>query len=145
MVPPQLSAWLAKLAINNFSCSTTFSQYAMIEALTGPQDAVDRMVAEFKRRRDVIVDGLNKIDGMHCLKPLGAFYAFANITETGMKSAELAELLLNEFGVACLSGTAFGGYGEGYVRFSYANSVENIKKALSIIEKALAGVKQVAK
>lgn len=140
VVPPKLSEHLAKLAINNFSCNTTFNQYALIEALTGPQDDVDRMVAEFKRRRDVIVDGLNKIDGIHCLKPLGAFYAFANITETGMKSSELAEMLLNETGVACLSGTAFGEYGEGYLRFSYANSVENIKEALSRIEKALAVV-----
>ena len=138
VVPTKLAEHLAKLAINNFSCNNTFNQYALIEALTGPQDDVDRMVAELKRRRDVIVDGLNKIDGIHCLKPLGAFYAFANITGTGMKSAELAELLLDETGVACLSGTAFGEYGEGYLRFSYANSVENIKEALSRIEKALA-------
>lgn len=142
VVPTKLAKHLDKLAINNFSCNNTFNQYALIEALTGPQDDVDRMVAEFNRRRDVIVDGLNKIEGIHCLKPLGAFYAFANITETGMKSDELAEMLLNETGVACLAGTAFGEYGEGYLRFSYANSVENIKEALSRIEKALVGVKQ---
>lgn len=142
VVPPRLAQHLDKLAINNFSCTSTFSQYALIEALTGPQDDVDRMVAEFKRRRDVIVDGLNKIEGIRCLKPLGAFYAFANITETGMKSKELTEFLLNETGVACLWGTAFGEYGEGYLRFSYANSVENIKEALKRIEKALAGVRQ---
>ena len=142
VVPTRLSEHLDKLAINNFSCNNTFNLYALIEALTGPQDDVDRMVAEFNRRRDVIVDGLNEIDGIHCLKPLGAFYAFANITETGMKSAELAEMLLNETGVACLAGTAFGEYGEGYLRFSYANSVENIKEALSRIEKALVGVRQ---
>ncbi len=141
-VPKKLAEHLAKLAINNFSCNNTFNQYALIEALTGPQGDVERMVAEFRRRRDVIVDGLNKIDGIHCLKPLGAFYVFANITGTGMKSAELAEMLLNQTGVACLSGTAFGKYGEGYLRFSYANSVENIKEALSRIEKALAGVRQ---
>ncbi len=141
-VPGTLADHLAKLAINNFSCNNTFIQYAMMEALTGPQDDVDRMVAEFKRRRDVIVSGLNDIEGLHCLMPYGAFYAFANITETGMKSAELAELFLNEIGVACLSGTAFGSYGEGYVRFSYANSIENIKEALKRIEKTLAGVRQ---
>ena len=145
VVPTKLAEHLAKLAINNFSCNNTFNQYALIEALTGPQDDVDRMVDEFKRRRDVIVDGLNKIDGIHCLKPLGAFYAFANITGTGMKSAELAEMLLNDTGGACLSGTAFGEYGEGYLRFSYANSVENIKEALSRIAKALARVRQTAK
>jgi aspartate/methionine/tyrosine aminotransferase len=142
VVPKKLAEYLAKLAINNFSCTTTFAQYALIEALTGPQDAVDRMVAEFKRRRDIIVDGLNKIEGISCLKPSGAFYVFPNITGTGMKSAELAEFLLNETGVACLSGRAFGENGEGYVRFSYANSVENIKEALNRIEKALVGVKQ---
>jgi aspartate/methionine/tyrosine aminotransferase len=142
VVPRQLAEYLTKLAINNFSCTTTFTQYALIEALTGPQDDVDRMVAEFKRRRDVIVDGLNEIEGFSCLKPLGAFYVFANITATGMTSAELAEMLLNETGVACLAGTAFGDYGEGYLRFSYANSVENIKQALSRVKKALAGVKQ---
>ncbi|MFQ6007735.1 MAG: pyridoxal phosphate-dependent aminotransferase [Candidatus Zixiibacteriota bacterium] len=145
VVPRKLAESLAKLAINNFSCTSTFSQYAMIEALTGLQDEVDKMVVEFKRRRDVIVDGLNKIEGLRCLKPLGTFYVFPNITGTGLKSAELAKLLLDEFGVACLSGTAFGQYGEGYVRFSYANSVENIKEALNRIEKALAGVRQMAK
>ncbi len=142
VAPPKLAEHLAKLAINNFSCTTTFAQFALIEALTGPQDDVDRMVAEFKRRLDEIVDGINKIEGMRCLKPLGAFYVFPNITETGMKSADLAELLLEQTGVAGLSGTAFGEYGEGYLRFSYANSVENIKEALSRIEKALVGVRQ---
>jgi aspartate/methionine/tyrosine aminotransferase len=95
------------------------------------------MVAEFKRRRDVIVDGLNAIPGFRCHKPLGAFYVFPNITGTGKKSQELAEYLLNEAGVACLSGTAFGAYGEGYLRFSYANSVENITTALERIRKAV--------
>jgi aspartate aminotransferase len=145
VAPRQLSDWLSKLAINNFSCTNTFTQYALIEALTGPQDDVDKMVAEFKRRRDVIVDGLNKIEGLRCLRPLGTFYVFPNVTDTGMKAGELAEQLLSEFGVACLSGTAFGKYGEGYLRFSYANSVENIKEALRRIEKALAGVRQMAK
>ena len=143
VVPTRLAEYLAKLAINNFSCNNTFIQYALMEALSGPQDDVDRMVTQFKQRRDVIVDGLNKIEGLHCLKPYGAFYAFANITQTGMKSAELAELLLDQTGVACLAGTAFGQYGEGYLRFSYANSVENIKEALTRIEKTLAGLRQV--
>ncbi len=140
VVPEQLAQHLAKLAINNFSCNNTFNQYALIEALTGPQDDVDRMVAEFKRRRDVIVEGLNAIEGVHCLKPYGAFYAFANITETGFSSAELAEILLDKTGVACLAGTAFGQYGEGYLRFSYANSVENIQEALRRMENILAEV-----
>lgn len=98
------------------------------------------MVTEFRRRRDVFVDGLNRIEGITCLKPEGAFYVFPNITGTGMKSNELADLLLARAGVACLSGTAFGSYGEGYLRFSYANSVENIKEALSRIEKTLVAV-----
>jgi aspartate/methionine/tyrosine aminotransferase len=110
---------------------------AGVEALNGPQHDVEAMVAEFKRRRDLIVDGLNAIPGIRCLKPRGAFYVFPNITGTGMNSRELAEFLLNEGGVACLSGTAFGRYGEGYLRFSYANSIPNIEKALERIAKAL--------
>ena len=114
-----------------------------MEALTGPQDDVDRMVAEFKKRRDVIVDGLNQIDGLSCLKPLGAFYAFANVTKTGMTSAEFAKMAMDQAGVACLAGTAFGKHGEGYVRFSYANSVENLQEAIRRLQKTLAGAKQV--
>ena len=95
------------------------------------------MVEEFKRRRDIIVDGLNAIPGVRCHKPLGAFYVFPNITGTGITSRELADRLLNEAGVACLSGTAFGRYGEGYLRFSYANSIPNIEKALERIERTL--------
>jgi aspartate/methionine/tyrosine aminotransferase len=100
------------------------------------------MVEEFKRRRDVIVDGLNRIEGISCLRPKGAFYVFPNIRKIGMTSDQLSDLLLEKAGVAGLPGTAFGSYGEGYLRFSYANSVENIEKALERIEKTLAEVKK---
>jgi aspartate aminotransferase len=140
-MPKQLADYMFTLAINNFSSTATFSQYAMIEGLTGPQDEIDRMVAQFRRRRDVIVDGLNAIDGITCLRPEGAFYVFPNITGTGLTSNEFAEMMLEEAGVACLSGTAFGEYGEGYVRFSYANSVENIQEGLGRIQKVLASAK----
>ncbi len=141
IMPKQLADYFFTFAINNFSSTATFSQYAMVEALTGPQDAVDQMIEQFRRRRDVIVDGLNAIDGITCLKPQGAFYVFPNITGTGLSSKEFAEVMLEQAGVACLSGTAFGQYGEGYVRFSYANSIENIEEALGRIKKTLAAVK----
>lgn len=141
VMPKQMADYLFTFAINNFSSTATFSQYAMVEALRGPQDAVEKMVGEFRRRRDVIVDGLNAIDGITCLKPQGAFYVFPNITGTGLTSKEFAEVMLEQAGVACLAGTAFGQYGEGYVRFSYANSVENIHDALGRIKKTLAAVK----
>jgi len=143
-MPKQLADYMFTLAINNFSSTATFTQYAMVEALTGPQDDINKMVAEFRRRRDVIVDGLNDIEGIHCLRPEGAFYVFPNITGTGLKSKEFADMMLEQAGVACLSGTAFGEYGEGYVRFSYANSVENIKEGLARIKRVLstAGVKK---
>lgn len=129
---------VTKLMTNSNSCTATFTQIAGIEAINGPQDAVDKMVAEFKKRRDVIVEGLNKIPKISCRKPLGAFYVFPNTKETGKKSQELADYLLNEAGVALLSGTSFGEYGEGYIRLSYATSIENIKKALEKIEAGLA-------
>jgi aspartate/methionine/tyrosine aminotransferase len=126
--------WLAeavdKLMVNSHSCTASFTQRAGLAALQGPQDAVDAMVAEFRRRRDAIVEGLNQIPGFRCAVPDGAFYAFPNITGTGMSSRELADVLLNDAGVACLSGTAFGSYGDGYLRFSYAASLENIQEAL---------------
>jgi aspartate aminotransferase len=140
-MPKTLAEYFFTLAINNFSTTATFSQWGMVEGLRGPQDAVDKMIAEFRRRREVIVDGLNAIDGITCKKPQGAFYVFPNVTGTGLKSQEFADLMLNEAGVACLSGTAFGEYGEGYIRFSYANSIDNIKEALSRIKRVLAGVK----
>ena len=108
----------------------SFFVKAAVEALKGPQESVTTMVAEFRRRRDVIVEGLNKIHGFKCLKPHGAFYVFPNITGTGMKSKEIAGKLLEQAGVAALAGTSFGAHGEGYVRFSYANSVEQIQLGL---------------
>jgi len=141
-MPKQMADYMFTLAINNFSSTNTFIQHAMIEGLTGPQDEIDKMVKEFRRRRDVIVDGLNALEGVTCLKPEGAFYVFPNITGTGLKSQEFADIMLEQAGVACLSGTCFGEYGEGYVRFSYANSVENIQEAMRRIAATLAEVKQ---
>jgi len=142
IMPKKLAEYLFTMAVNNFSGTCTFAQYALVEALTGPQGAVNRMVAEFQRRREVIVNGLNKISGITCLNPVGAFYVFPNITGTGLTSEQFADRMLDEAGVACLSGTCFGSNGQGYVRFSYANSVENIQEALNRIWKTLAGVKQ---
>ncbi|MGB9683541.1 MAG: pyridoxal phosphate-dependent aminotransferase [Candidatus Bathyarchaeales archaeon] len=132
-----LAQKIAQLMVNSNSCTCSFIQMAGVEALKGPQDAVDRMVAEFRKRRETIVSGLNKIKGITCKKPRGAFYVFPNITGTGMKSKELSDYLLNEAGVAVLPGTSFGKYGEGYLRISFANSVENINKALNRISQAL--------
>ena len=137
IMPEGLAQLVAQLQINSNSCTASFTQIAGVEALTGPQDEVYAMGNEFKRRRDVIVDGLNKIRGFKCHKPLGAFYVFPSIRGTGKSSKFLADYLLNEAGVACLSGTAFGVYGEGYLRFSYANSVENITFALDRIKNAV--------
>jgi aspartate aminotransferase len=136
VMPTWLADAVVKLMVNSNSCTASFTQRAGIAALTGPQDAVTAMVAEFRRRRDVIVNGLNQIPGFRCVLPAGAFYAFPNVSRTGMASKELADLLLNEAGVACLSGGAFGAHGEGYLRFSYANSLPNIEEALSRIHKA---------
>jgi aspartate/methionine/tyrosine aminotransferase len=129
---------VTRLAINSVSCTSAFSQYAAIAALDGPQDGVAAMLAEFRRRRDVIVAGLNAIPGVSCVVPDGAFYAFPNITGTGMPASVLAERLLNEAGVACLAGTAFGSWGEGFLRLSYANSVANIEAALGAMTALLA-------
>ena len=131
---PDLAVHIARLMTNSNSCTASFTQVAGIEALRGDQSSVDKMNAEFRRRRDVFVAGLNKIKGFSCLVPKGAFYAFPNIKQTGWPSKKLADALLEEAGVACLSGTAFGAYGEGYLRFSVANSLENLNKALSKIE-----------
>jgi aspartate aminotransferase len=128
--PAAMVPHVDRLISNSVSCTATFSQKAAIAALEGPQGAVEAMVAEFRRRRALIVDGLNALPGVHCLEPQGAFYAFPNITGTGMSSQELADRLLNEAGVACLAGSSFGEWGEGYLRFSYANSLENIQWAL---------------
>lgn len=137
VMPEPLAEAVTRLMINSNSCTAAFTQIAGITALTGPQDDVDRMVAAFRERREVIVEGLNRIPGFRCLKPKGAFYAFPNIEGTGLSSRELAAYLLEEAGVAVLSGTAFGEYGEGFLRLSFANSVENIQKALERIEKAI--------
>ncbi|NWG11797.1 pyridoxal phosphate-dependent aminotransferase [Candidatus Bathyarchaeota archaeon] len=132
-----LAQKVAQLMTNSNSCTSAFIQMAGIEALKGPQTESKRMVAEFKKRREVVVSGLNKIEGITCKKPRGAFYVFPNITGTGMECRKLGDYLLNEAGVAVLPGTSFGKYGEGYLRLSFANSIENIKKALDRIEKAL--------
>jgi aspartate/methionine/tyrosine aminotransferase len=133
--------WLAdavnKLTVNSNSCTASFTQRAGIAALQGPQDCVTAMVAEFRQRRDAMVKGLNEVPGFRCSQPPGAFYAFPNITGTGRSSKEIADFILNEAGVASLSGAAFGEYGEGYLRFSYANSLPNILEAIARIRKAL--------
>ncbi|MEM2850043.1 MAG: pyridoxal phosphate-dependent aminotransferase, partial [Candidatus Bathyarchaeia archaeon] len=122
---------------NVVSCVPSFIQRASIEALKGPQDFIKRMVEEYKRRRDVIVDGLNKIEGFSCRKPLGAFYAFVNVKRIGLEDTELVEYLLKEAKVATLYGSAFGYGGEGYLRFSYATSMEKIKEGLERIKEAV--------
>ena len=132
---PDLAAQVARLMTNSNSCTASFTQMAGIEALTGDQSSVEKMCEEFKRRRDVVVAGLNRIKGFSCRMPKGAFYVFPNVTQTGWPSKKLASALLEEAGVACLSGTAFGDFGEGYLRFSVANSLENLNKALDRIQK----------
>ncbi len=134
---PKVIAHMAKLQVNISSCAAAFSQMAGIEALTGPQDTVTNMVREYEKRRNAIVEALNSIKGISCNKPSGAFYAFPNITKTGMKSKELMMHLLNKAYVAALHGTAFGEYGEGYMRFSYATSLENIKEGMEKVKVAV--------
>jgi aspartate/methionine/tyrosine aminotransferase len=131
---PDLAVHISRLVTNSNSCTASFTQVAGIEALRGDQSSVEKMSAEFKRRRDAFVVGLNKIKGFSCRTPKGAFYTFPNITKTGWSSKKLADALLEQAGVACLSGTAFGDYGEGYLRFSVANSLENLNTALGRIE-----------
>jgi aspartate/methionine/tyrosine aminotransferase len=136
-MPADLAPHITRLMTNSNSCTCSFSQVAGIGALTGPQEEVAKMVEAFRERRDVIVDGLNSLPGVTCLKPKGAFYVFPNITGTGKDEKWLADYFLNEAGVACLAGTSFGEYGKGYIRFSYANSVENIEKAIGRMAEAL--------
>jgi aspartate/methionine/tyrosine aminotransferase len=131
---PDLATAVCRLQTNSNSCTASFTQMAGVEALTGDQSSVDKMNAEFLRRRDRMVEGLNKIKGFSCRTPHGAFYVFPNVTKTGWSSKKLADAILEEAGVACLSGTAFGKYGEGYLRLSVANSIENINKALERID-----------
>lgn len=130
VMPEWLVDAVNKLMVNSNSCTASFTQRAGIAAITGPQDAPERMVSEFRIRRDAFVAGLNTLPGFRCRTPEGAFYAFPNIRETGFSSRELADRLLNEAGVAALSGTAFGEHGEGYLRFSYANSLPNLMEAV---------------
>jgi aspartate aminotransferase len=140
-----LAAQIALLMTNSNSCTASFTQMAGVEALRGDQSSVENMREEFQRRRDMFVAGLNKIKGFSCRMPRGAFYAFPNITGTGWKSKPLADALLEEAGVACLSGTSFGEFGEGYLRFSIANSMENLDRALEQIEKwAATNIKSVS-
>jgi aspartate/methionine/tyrosine aminotransferase len=137
VMPEWLAPSVARLQTNSTSCTATFTQLAGVEALTGPQESVDEMVLEFRRRRDLVIDGLNRIEGVTCAMPEGAFYAFPNIKGTGMKSREAADMLLYDAGVAVLAGTSFGANGEGYLRLSYANSFENLEKALERMRSVL--------
>jgi aspartate aminotransferase len=136
-VPEYLVAPFTRFLVNSVSCTAAFSQHAAVAALTGPWEPIEAMVAEFEKRRSVIVDGLNRLPGISCLEPGGAFYAFPNVTGLGTSSARVADHFLNEAGVACLDGAGFGAGGDGYLRLSYANSVEAIQEALDAIEASL--------
>ena len=140
VMPVALAEKVGLILNNAVSCTASFTQIAGIEALTGPQDSVDAMVAEFRRRRDAFIGALNAIDGLSCLVPQGAFYAFCNVKELGVGSARLERYWLEEAGVAALSGTGFGAGGEGYVRFSFANSLDSLMAAAERIEAAMPGV-----
>ena len=137
VMPTWLVDAVNKLMVNSNSCTASFTQRAGIAALDGPQDEAEAMVAEFTKRRELFIDGLNTLPGFRCQKPQGAFYAFPNIAGTGRTSRQLADELLYEAGVACLSGPSFGSFGEGYLRFSYANSQENLLEAVERIRKQL--------
>ena len=134
VMPPELVEPISRLVTNSVSCTASFTQHAALEALSGPQDASEAMVREFASRRDIIVEGLNAIRGVRCATPKGAFYAFPNVEGTGMSSREFADRALEEAGVACLAGESFGEYGDGYVRFSFANSADNIRRALERLD-----------
>ncbi len=142
IVPGGICSRISQLMINSNSCTAAFTQLAGIEALNGPQDQVHKNTAELKRRRDVIVSGLNNIDGITCKKPSATFYVFPNITGTKMNSKRLSDQLLEVAGVAVLPGTAFGKFGEGYIRLSFANSIENINLSLDTIADFLQKTKQ---
>ncbi len=136
VMPEWLATAISKLMSNSNTCAASFVQRAAITGLEGPQTEVENMIEEFRRRRDMFIPALNKIPGFRCSMPSGAFYAFVNVTGTGLSSKEMEELLLNQAGVACLDGGAFGEHGEGYLRLSYANSFENLTEALRRIEEA---------
>ena len=133
VMPKELATHTARLMVNSNSCTAAFTQMAAIAAITGPQDASDAMIAEFKKRRDVFQAGLDQIEGFTCRVPKGAFYLFPNVSDVGKPSQEIENILLEDAGVASLSGTGFGRYGEGYLRFSYANSLENLEEAAARI------------
>lgn len=137
IMPTSLAERIQLLLTHSVGCTADFTQYAGIEALTGRQDQVEEVVAEYQKRRDIIVEGLNELPGVSCQKPKGAFYVFPNVKAFNKTSSEIANMLLEEAGVALLPGSAFGAYGEGYLRLSYANSVENIQKALARMEAVL--------
>jgi len=138
VLPAPLVEPVTRLVVNSVSCTAAFSQHAALAALEGPWAPVERMVAELRERRDVVVAGLNAIDGITCQEPAGAFYAFPRVAGLGLPAARLADLLLADAGVACLPGTAFGDHGEGYLRLSYANTVDNLRRALARIERMVA-------
>jgi len=142
VMPEELAQHITKLMVNSNSCTAGVIQSAGIEALKGPQESVGKMVAELKRRRDVIVDGLNAIEGISCKRPLGAFYVFPNVTKVPMDFMKLPDYLLYEYGVATLAGTAFGEYGKGYLRLCYAGTMESIMKALERMDKAIKALKK---
>lgn len=141
VAPVELADKITQLTINSNSCTATFTQFAGMEALTGPQDFVHDMVTEFRLRRDAIVDGLNAIEGVSCIKPLGAFYVFPNVSQLPLSCQDLSDYLLEDAGVAVLPGTAFGKYGDGYLRLSYANSLENIQEALARMDSAISRIR----
>jgi len=136
MFPAPLVPDISRLVINSVSCTSSFSQKAAVAAITGPRDEVHAMVEEFHRRRGLVIPALNEIRGLSCIMPQGAFYAFPNITGTGLDSRRYADYLMTEANVAVLPGTAFGAFGEGYIRISFANSMENLQKALDRITQA---------
>ncbi len=139
IVPPELAETFELYNVNIISCATNFGQWGALAAITGPQDDTAAMVAEFKRRRDFLVDGLNELPGVSCVRPAGAFYAFPNIRETGRSAQDLADALLDEAGVAVLAGTSFGEEGEGYLRLSYATTIERLQLGLDRMRQLLAG------
>jgi aspartate aminotransferase len=134
VLPAYLVDAVNKLMVNSNSCTAMFTQFAALAALQGPQESVEKMVSEFRRRRDAFCAALNRVPGFQCSLPAGAFYAYPNISRTGVPSTRLADMLLTEAGVACLSGNSFGQYGNNYLRFSYANSLENLLEAARRIE-----------
>jgi aspartate/methionine/tyrosine aminotransferase len=139
-LPRELVEPVTRLMINSFSCTAPAVQLAGVAALRGPRDETDAFREEFRRRRDAVVAGLNELPGVSCVTPQGAFYAFPNVRDTGLPARELADRLMDEAGVAVLAGTAFGSHGEGYLRLSYANSLENIHTALAAMGELLSRV-----